>query len=464
MREQMLKQSNKKLKRQMIIAGVLLLFCACLCIPYLLGKNKKAVEIDSLRDGMDFDEFLDLEEYDELEGKYVSLDVQYVLDKYYKKTNSSSQVTDYGFLVYDEESGYMLGIYVSKSDANDTWSDLEEDTYDYLSGETDREPKAVTIKGTFRKMDGAELRGFKTTAEDWAENVFDWDMEERTLMYTIDTSTGLLASEVWVAMMAVLMYIFGLWFVIALIMLISKAPVRKINKFMKKNGIDESEADADFASAKIIKNVHVGRKYTFFIGASNWDMFKNTDLVWAYYYRRTGRNSISRINAYHYNKKASYINLSRPVAEEVLGYYAQILPQIIVGYSADLEKEYMKDFNTFLSHRYTPAMNGQDYAAQTVTTQTATAQDKESGLDTYSPVFKETGDYAVKLTYVNPERKVAAIKAVREMGGYGLAEAKDIVDNSGVVLKNVSYNAAEEAKKVLAQYECTVDIVNVAEL
>lgn len=459
MREQMLKLSNKKLKRQMIIAGIFLLICACLCIPYFLSKNRKAVEIDSLRDGMPFDEFLDLDEYDELEGKYVSLDVQYVLDKYYKKTNSSKQVTDYGFLVYDGESGYMLGIYVSKSDANDVWLDLEEDTYDYLSGETNREPKAVTIKGTFRKMDGAELRGFKTTAEDWAENVFGWDMEERTLMYTIDTSTGLLASEVWVAMMGVLVYGFGLWFVIVLIMMLSKEPVRKINKFMKKNGIVESEADADFASAKIIKNVYVGRKYTFFIGACNWDMFKNTDLVWAYYYRRTGRYAVSRINAYHYNKKASYINLSRAVAEEVLEYYAQILPQIIVGYSADLEKEYMKNFNTFLSHRYNPAMSGQNDAAQT-----AAAEDKGSGFDTYSPVFTETGEYAVKLTYVNQERLVATIKAVREMGGYGLAEAKAIVESSGVVLKNVSYNAAEEAKKELAQFDCTVDIVNVTEL
>ena len=230
-------------------------------------------------------------------------------------------------------------------------------------------------------------------------------------------------------------------------------------RFLKKNGIDESEAEADFALAKIIKNVHVGRKYTFFVGACNWDMFKNTDLVWAYYYRHTGRYSVSRINAYHYNKKASYINLSRAVAEEVLEYYAQILPQIIVGYSADLEKEYMKNFNTFLSHRYNPAMTGQND-----TVQTAASEDKESGIDTYSPVFKETGEYAVKLTYVNQERLVAAIKAVREMGGYGLAEAKDIVENSGVVLKNVSYNAAEEANKVLAQFDCTVDIVNVIEL
>lgn len=469
MREQMLKVANKRLKVQIIIAAALAVICIAVCIPTFIGKMKGAIELDSLREGMDFDEYLDLEEYDQLEGKYVSLDVQWVLDTYYtkKQSSSSSYPTNYGYLIYDEESGYMMGIYVTRDESKEVWDDLMDDTYDYLTSATDDEPKPVTIKGTFRKMTGTELSKFKDTAKEWGDEFFNYDYRGITLMYTIDTSSVNGQSSNFVGILEGLAGIFLLWLAGCVIGILTRQPIRKIVKFINKNGINETELDADFASAKLFKNVYVGRKYTYIRTSSNWSMFKNTDLVWAYYYRRTGRYSVSRINAYHYDKSASFINLSRSTAEEILQYYAKILPQIIVGYSADLEKMYNKDYPSFLAQRYTTATLRAEAAEST---QGASGSYSDGGSNTSAvqekntSIFRESGSYAVRFIRVDSSNLIETIKVVREITGLGLAEAKGIVDNAGVVLKDVSYSAAEEAVSLLKQCGNDAEAVNSVEL
>lgn len=55
-------------------------------------------------------------------------------------------------------------------------------------------------------------------------------------------------------------------------------------------------------------------------------------------------------------------------------------------------------------------------------------------------------------------QKIAVIKAVRELTGLGLKEAKDVVDNNGVVLENAPKDKAEEAKKTLEEAGATVEL------
>lgn len=467
MREQMLKIANKRLKVQIIIAAALAVISFGICIPTLIGLLKGPTELDSLREGMAFEDYLDLEEYDKLEGKYVTLDVQWVLDTYYtkKQSSSSSYPTNYGYLIYDEESGYMMGIYVTRDESKEVWADLKDDTYDYLSAATDDKPEPVTIKGTFRKMTSTELSRFKETAKEWGDQFFDYDYRGITLMYTIDTSSVNGQSSTVVVFARLCGIWFLLWLGICLMVLFTKGPVRKIVKFMNKNGINEAELDADFTSAKVFKNVHVGRKYTYIRSGSSWTMFKNTDLVWAYYYRRTGRYSVSRINAYHYDKSASFINLSRSTAEEILQYYSKILPQMIVGYSNDLEKMYNKDYPSFLAQRYTQAVLKAE-AQETAQTVSGEGSDgagtPEEERD--NSVFKESGSYAVRFIRVDSSNLIETIKTVREITGLGLAEAKEIVDNTGMVLKDVSYSAAEEAVSLLKQCGNEAEVVNSIEL
>lgn len=60
----------------------------------------------------------------------------------------------------------------------------------------------------------------------------------------------------------------------------------------------------------------------------------------------------------------------------------------------------------------------------------------------------EKSSYNVNLKSAGAQ-KIAVIKAVREITGLGLKEAKDVVDNNGTVLENAPKDKAEEAKKTL---------------
>lgn len=55
-------------------------------------------------------------------------------------------------------------------------------------------------------------------------------------------------------------------------------------------------------------------------------------------------------------------------------------------------------------------------------------------------------------------QKIAVIKAVREITGLGLKEAKDVVDNLGTVLENADKDKAEEAKKTLEGAGAVVEL------
>lgn len=69
----------------------------------------------------------------------------------------------------------------------------------------------------------------------------------------------------------------------------------------------------------------------------------------------------------------------------------------------------------------------------------------------------EKSEFTVTLKDAGAQ-KVAVIKAVKEITGLGLGEAKAIVDNPGVVLEKVAKDQAEAAKKTLEEAGATVEL------
>lgn len=70
----------------------------------------------------------------------------------------------------------------------------------------------------------------------------------------------------------------------------------------------------------------------------------------------------------------------------------------------------------------------------------------------------EKTEFTVKLTDAGSQ-KVAVIKAVKELTGLGLGEAKAIVDGAPAPVKeNVGKDEAEEAKKLLEEAGATVEL------
>ena len=75
-----------------------------------------------------------------------------------------------------------------------------------------------------------------------------------------------------------------------------------------------------------------------------------------------------------------------------------------------------------------------------------------------APAAEEKDDFNVVLTGAG-DKKVAVIKAVREITGLGLKEAKDLVEGAPQVLKEgVSKEEGEELKKKLEEAGATVTL------
>ena len=73
-------------------------------------------------------------------------------------------------------------------------------------------------------------------------------------------------------------------------------------------------------------------------------------------------------------------------------------------------------------------------------------------------VVEEQSEFTVELTSFGAN-KVAVIKAVREITGLGLKEAKDMVEGAPAILKEgVSKEEAEELKKKLEESGATITV------
>ena len=72
---------------------------------------------------------------------------------------------------------------------------------------------------------------------------------------------------------------------------------------------------------------------------------------------------------------------------------------------------------------------------------------------------EEKSEFNVVITAVDAAKKIAAIKAVREITGLGLGEAKAMVETLPATVKeNVAKASAEELKAALTEAGCTVEL------
>lgn len=471
MKERMLAYSKKKLITQIIIAGILCVIGVAISGKTLFNLSTGPVDLDTLREGVPDDEFVPMEKYDELEGEYVSMEVEFIFGEYCRETSKNTSTghtttTSIGYFAYDDQTGYCIGIYSSNGKSGE-YDRLMDDTYEWFADETAPDPEPLTVTGTLRKMEGKELKYFTEVAEE-SEIIFandEWGYyptyDEYTVMYTIDTKEVGGSSPALLALSAMILIPCSIWLTIVIINLATGSSYKKVKKFIAKNGLNEEEVSNDFASASRIDNVYVGTKYTYFVTGTKWELCKNEDLVWAYYYRRTGKYAVSRINAYHYDKKVTYINCSQGTAESVLRCYDSIFPKVIVGYSDDLEREFRKDYNMFLSHKYNvktgdilQGFNPQTAAANATAAAPQASQPAGDNIPSYgSPdnmdevksVCSQPGNYDVKLVATDSSRLKETEELLVEVLGIEPAKAHDMVFfYPSTIASGVSEHAALE--------------------
>lgn len=100
-----------------------------------------------------------------------------------------------------------------------------------------------------------------------------------------------------------------------------------------------------------------------------------------------------------------------------------------------------------------------EYGIEPAAAAAAVAVAAPAGGDAGAAAADEKSEFTVKLADAGAQ-KVAVIKAVKEITGLGLGEAKAIVDGAPANVKeNVSKDEAENAKKLLEEAGASVELV-----
>ncbi len=162
-------------------------------------------------------------------------------------------------------------------------------------------------------------------------------------------------------------YVKGIGFVITGVIVffcLNYFGANQVQREMKKYGITEDALEYEYQQAEeVVKDtVFVGRKYMIFLIYAGFIMYKIEDIVWIYkgaYKDKYGKENYYLV-IYFFNKtkKQILIPSAGDDAEEdqVMYYFSQKFPHVVVGYSKETEKMFKKEYERFLQIKYYPGL------------------------------------------------------------------------------------------------------------
>lgn len=309
---------------------------------------------------------------DSYAGKYVTIDADFFLTDYVEHTTtttrkyggSSTSVDGNSYIAFqnvyedgaESSTWYFYSVYFRKGDQVGM-NTMMDDTWDYWSDETGlvAPPEPMKVTGTWTKMEPQMERYYRETLAEMGIEESEYDV-----FYFYNIETDKLGGQYYIFFWVLMAVSLGLliFFIMNVAGFFGNGYAANINKYLQNNSlVSMSNIESDFAAAHVIGgNTWVGKLWTIYIRGTKAQIITNKDLVWGYYFRRTGRNSVSEMRLFTKEKKMIGIGMSEDQTHEALEYYAAEQPQIIVGYTKELENAYNKTFADFLELRYNPAM------------------------------------------------------------------------------------------------------------
>lgn len=323
-------------------------------------------------------------DYSKYEGKYVQLDVKYAIDYYMeeytvnKNTGRRTGTNAYGYIVYNLEDNSAIGVWLpSKKDAA-MQSRVRAFVNWYNNGTESN--VFVRTEGTLKKLSGSSLTNFKKSL-DLLEDDGLSGINDIAEFYYIDYSSVNRIPTVVVYIIYIVCIVGIFMILMSVFQLATKKSERELKKFLNTNpGVTEAQIDSDMRSAvRIGKSnpIFAGPRFTVWQVNTAIKIMENSKLVWAYYYRVTGRNSVSQTRIYNIDKKMIAINASEDASNKLLNAYLESQPHMVIGYKPEIEKQFRKDFQGFLNLSYN---NRQDAGSM---------QDAFSGNDGFTTQFRE---------------------------------------------------------------------------
>ena len=341
------KMKKRSLKKIALLAVLLLAgFVVCLglsglgAVKFIMGPR----DLDELS-------------ADQLEGQYVTVELQMFLDEYaytesLKAGQARGKVTEREYILHVCEREF-IGVAVD-GDNLPAAEDIMDASYKALTGEETEAPEPLRVTGTILPMD-AETRGFYEDSY-----VYELLEDDSDLMLPLILRVGYVGSErapmMWGFTALSLVCLAGaLW---VLISALRGRYQKQITDFCKVSGSPEStleKLDMLYDRAEPCNGLRFGSEYLLVEQGPKDMVFRAADVVWAY--QRTVRH---RTNGIPTGKtfglvfrtvdgKCHEISMnSEKKVQETIERMSREMPHTVLGYTAELEQLYRQSPASFV--------------------------------------------------------------------------------------------------------------------
>ena len=284
--------------------------------------------------------YLDDVPVEELEGKYVTADVEYILDWFAYTESSKGAVTEKEYIIPVGTQEFMAlvldGKMVEQGEA------LMNDTADYLNGGSDVE-WYMQVQGTVRPLEGEHLRYFK--------EAFAYDElspENQALVLPL----GLYVGDVGAHDQVTMWFFFGIGLVLVAIglFLVVKALTggyqKSIKTYCQGDPMALEQLERFYEETPPVHGVRLGRDLLLVQQDAATILLEAQRVVWAYGQTVQHRtNGIPTGKTYALilrtdNGKMYTVPMKKDAVPEVLEAMHDAYPDWVMGYSKDLEDIY----------------------------------------------------------------------------------------------------------------------------
>lgn len=302
---------------------------------------------------------------EEIPGAYVKGDIYAIIDvfaEYYDLNSDGSESSTKQFYTIPVGEEEYAALEVNPKDF-DLAEQIYNETYDYLSGNTDKLTTSMTITGTFNTMDEDILKFFNEML-DTSDYFKDYSKEEiDELVYPFVLQKDYIGSspETTVYIFMGISVLALLYILVILIKVFTGAYLSSIRKYINSNdnSVSQERIEADFENAVKTKFVRIGETWTYFYKGVKPVILKNSDIVWAYQetvthkYNGIKTGTTRSVILYDRNKTKHTLSMKKYVdIELILETYTKQQPHMVLGFNEDLKAKFNKDFDGFLKLAY----------------------------------------------------------------------------------------------------------------
>lgn len=302
----------------------------------------------------------------DIEGMYVEGTLFGIYD-WYCEEKEGAKLVSREYLI-DAGENYYMGMMVMKK-YNEQANALMEASYDYLDGVDDGtalEAAQYTVRGTIEKMPEDSLELYKEYL-DWDNMAADEQATFLPYYLAVERIGGLDSASMWAFTgIGGVLYLISLWFIISIFTGRYQKSVKAYIAQSNNQDATREKVESFFSNTQRVNGLLLGRDYFSGQSGAKTIFIESSKLAWVYQMTTTHKRNFVTVG-HSYSIKVGFTDgnivefsmKNEAAAQEMIEKISTTYPQVIAGYTDELNKLYQKDMTGFLNLRYNGVISEQ---------------------------------------------------------------------------------------------------------